>query len=345
MDGDGRWHDGAPPPAWWQASDGRWYPPRPVSRTQWHESPHVVVVDDDDDDDLDDDDDDGPPPRHMSSAPPEPEPEPDELEIPRQALWSPNAPTTQMPVINGWAPDPTTARAPRPDDDRWREPLTSPTPDYDDDRWSPDPTTSQAPAPSHDGWSPAPNHDDGWGLGSPTSPGVAVEADDRWGWELAPYPGEGRGDRNRAAGSWRRRAKVMVPVAVLVLGLAAGGAAIAVANKDQPEDEAGVEAQEATTTSTTVTEAFTTSTVGPGDFEAGPPMTRASGFPTTESLPPPTEPIATDPPGALLAVTPGAYCAPAAAHGTSATGIPMTCETEKCDGTSYDQPRWRKAHC
>ncbi len=27
MDAHSRWHEGLPPPDWWQASDGRWYPP------------------------------------------------------------------------------------------------------------------------------------------------------------------------------------------------------------------------------------------------------------------------------------------------------------------------------
>jgi hypothetical protein len=44
-------------------------------------------------------------------------------------------------------------------------------------------------------------------------------------------------------------------------------------------------------------------------------------------------------------VNPGSFCSPAGASGVSATGVPMTCATKKCDGTPYDQPRWRKKNC
>jgi hypothetical protein len=44
-------------------------------------------------------------------------------------------------------------------------------------------------------------------------------------------------------------------------------------------------------------------------------------------------------------VHPGAFCSPAGATGMSADGVPMTCSTAKCDGTPYDQPRWRRTNC
>jgi hypothetical protein len=61
-------------------------------------------------------------------------------------------------------------------------------------------------------------------------------------------------------------------------------------------------------------------------------------------------PVATTaaPPATTTAsyVTPGAYCSPEGANGHTSTGVPMTCTTQSCTtGTTYSQPRWRKATC
>jgi Protein of unknown function (DUF2510) len=60
-------------------------------------------------------------------------------------------------------------------------------------------------------------------------------------------------------------------------------------------------------------------------------------------------PVETAPPTTAVAmprsVTPGAFCGGAGATGVSANGVPMTCATQKCDGTLYEQPRWRKSAC
>ncbi len=53
--------------------------------------------------------------------------------------------------------------------------------------------------------------------------------------------------------------------------------------------------------------------------------------------------IPTPPTGGF--VTPGAFCSPAGATGFSSQGVPMTCSTQSCTGTPYDQPHWRQTFC
>ncbi len=64
--------------------------------------------------------------------------------------------------------------------------------------------------------------------------------------------------------------------------------------------------------------------------------------PTTTTTPPVTTPPTTPP---QLGVHSGAFCAPEGATGVETAGTPMTCSTQKCDGTPYDQARWRKTVC
>lgn len=107
---------------------------------------------------------------------------------------------------------------------------------------------------------------------------------------------------------------------------------------------AGVVLIDATTTTTT--EAVTTTTVAPTTTAAPVttvPRTTTTRPPTTTTRPPTTQPATTQPPSG--SVTPGAYCSPVGATGYSSGGVPMTCSTNKCDGTPYDQPRWRKTNC
>jgi hypothetical protein len=87
------------------------------------------------------------------------------------------------------------------------------------------------------------------------------------------------------------------------------------------------------------------------DFVA--PTTTTAPTPTTvaPAAPKPTAPATAqpapepDPTPSNGSVTPGAFCAPQGATGTTSTGLPMTCAGAKCDGTAYTQPRWRKTNC
>jgi hypothetical protein len=44
-------------------------------------------------------------------------------------------------------------------------------------------------------------------------------------------------------------------------------------------------------------------------------------------------------------VHPGALCSPEGATALSDEGVPLTCTTQKCHGTPFNQPRWRAATC
>lgn len=95
---------------------------------------------------------------------------------------------------------------------------------------------------------------------------------------------------------------------------------------------------------TTTTEASTSTTAAP--VATSPPTTSPPQTSPPQTSPPQTSPPQTAPPTTQRqTVHPGAYCSPAGATGYSANGEPMTCSTQKCDGTPYDQPRWRKTNC
>jgi hypothetical protein len=118
------------------------------------------------------------------------------------------------------------------------------------------------------------------------------------------------------------------------------------------------QASMATTTSSTTTTTAPTTTIAPGAVTpttAAAPTTRPPSATTTTArptttAPPPTAPPTTPAPTTTQPppqnyVTPGAFCGSPGATGVTSTGVPMTCSTAKCDGTPYDQPRWRKTTC
>jgi hypothetical protein len=126
------------------------------------------------------------------------------------------------------------------------------------------------------------------------------------------------------------------PLSAAIIGLGAIG--VMAGDPDESDGEQVAAEDDSTTTTerpTTTERATTTSAPPTPPPTARPPATTAA--PTTS--PPATQPR----PGGN--VTPGAFCSPAGATGTSADGVPMTCSTEKCHGTPHEQPRWRRTNC
>lgn len=86
------------------------------------------------------------------------------------------------------------------------------------------------------------------------------------------------------------------------------------------------------------------STDSPSPPKTTPPTTPAPTQPTPTVTPTPATTQPSTPPDGST-VRAGSYCSPTGSIGTSATGIDMTCASQKCDGTAYDRPRWRQASC
>lgn len=80
-----------------------------------------------------------------------------------------------------------------------------------------------------------------------------------------------------------------------------------------------------------------------------PPSTTTTTFPTPDcgTIPIPgcstSTSFTTTPP--QQGVTAGEVCSPAGASGFTSEFTPMTCSTVQCNGTPYDQPRWRQTTC
>lgn len=165
----------------------------------------------------------------------------------------------------------------------------------------------------------------------------------------APSTGEqaGAADPHR---SWPRWARIAVPIAAVFLLLGAIGA---IAGEPQEgTDQVAPEQSTTTVRPTTTTTRATTTGEPPATTTTAPLTTAATAPPRTVTPPtepppppPPPEPAPPPPPPATGSVTPGALCSPAGATATSVNGAPMTCQTQKCNGTPYDQPRWRKTTC
>jgi len=66
--------------------------------------------------------------------------------------------------------------------------------------------------------------------------------------------------------------------------------------------------------------------------------------PASTTAAPATSPSPTEAPSGA-GVRPGAVCSPAGIGGVTLDATPLTCATNECDGTPYDQPRWRNAVC
>jgi hypothetical protein len=141
----------------------------------------------------------------------------------------------------------------------------------------------------------------------------------------------GRGGIVGTYRSWPRWARIAAPLSAAIIGLGAIGVMAA------DPDESDGEQVAAEDDSTTTTERPTTTTTAP---PTAPPTTR----PPATTAAPTTSPPATQPRSGG-SVTPGGFCSPAGATGTSADGVPMTCSTEKCHGKPHEQPRWRRTSC
>ena len=154
---------------------------------------------------------------------------------------------------------------------------------------------------------------------------------------------------------WPKRARVAALVSATLLALGAVGVAateglregdrnVAVADESTtttgpeitvPSSDASTAAATATTTvDSTTTTAVRTTTAPPLPDET-----------STTVAPDPGSPVPTTPPHPDSGVHPRAFCSPEGATGLSEDGVPMTCTTQKCRGTPYDQPRWRPTTC
>ncbi|HZA76907.1 MAG TPA: hypothetical protein VE623_11020 [Acidimicrobiales bacterium] len=136
--------------------------------------------------------------------------------------------------------------------------------------------------------------------------------------------------------SWPRWARIAAPLSAAIIGLGAIGVMAGDPDESDGEQVAAEDDSTTTTERPTTTERATTTTAPP----TPPPTTR----PPATTAAPTTSPPATQPRSGG-SVTPGAFCSPAGATGTSADGVPMTCSTEKCHGTPHEQPRWRRTSC
>jgi hypothetical protein len=136
--------------------------------------------------------------------------------------------------------------------------------------------------------------------------------------------------------SWPRWVRIAAPLFAAIIGLGAVGVMAGDPDESDGEQVAAEDDSTTTTGRSTTTERATTTTA------------RHTPLPTTR--PPATTAAATTSPPATqprsgASVTPGAFCSPAGATGTSADGVPMTCSTEKCHGRPHEQPRWRRTSC
>src|ERR671919_481170 len=127
--------------------------------------------------------------------------------------------------------------------------------------------------------------------------------------------------------SWPRWARIAAPLSVAIIGLGAIGVMAGDPDESDGEQVAAEDDSTATTERPATTERATTTTAPP----TPPPTTR----PPATTAAPTTSPPATQPRSGG-SVTPGAFCSPAGATGTSADGVPMTCSTEKCHGTPHE---------
>lgn len=161
---------------------------------------------------------------------------------------------------------------------------------------------------------------------------------------------------------WWRKKRFLLPIGLFILLIVAGLLG------DPPEDDPDERITTASSTTavednlpvaTTFTTFQPTTAVTPAPTIAAPPTTARPAAATTARPAPTAAPTTTARPAATTAppvtaapttaaatyVTPGAYCSPAGATGTSKNGEPMTCATESCKGEPYDRPRWRKTNC
>ena len=136
--------------------------------------------------------------------------------------------------------------------------------------------------------------------------------------------------------SWPSWARIAAPLSAAIIGLGAIGVMAGDSDESDGEQVAAEDDSTTTTERPTTIERATTTTAAP----TPPPTTR----PPATTAAPATSPPATQPRSGG-SVTPGAFCSPAGATGTSADGVPMTCSTEKCHGTPHEQPRWRRTSC
>lgn len=191
-----------------------------------------------------------------------------------------------------------------------------------------------------------------------------------------PKPGRSakpadRSEKNRLLPLWVQVTLPVMAVAVLVLGGAVvllsepgrSGAVVFPPGSATTEHETpGAELPGLVVTSTTTEPSTTTTTAAPSATTVPPRATTTAQPPSPTpppavkavapaTPPPPTEPstegsTATPrPEPRATTVTPGAYCTPTGANSETKTGLPMTCATRRCDGTRYDQPRWRRTTC
>jgi hypothetical protein len=178
---------------------------------------------------------------------------------------------------------------------------------------------------------------------SPPAGGVHLAGGGRWGNPVETYR------------DWPRWARIAAPVSAAILALGAAGAAAAAALREadskvtaadestittEPENTATSPDAAAAAPTATTTVATTATTAAPTS------TTRAQPDPTPNTVAPgPTSPPSTSPPPSSNGVHPGALCSPEGATALSDEGVPLTCTTQKCHGTPFNQPRWRGATC
>jgi hypothetical protein len=173
----------------------------------------------------------------------------------------------------------------------------------------------------------------------------------------APGGGAHLADRGRGANlwqkyrSWPRWARLVAPAVAFLLVIGVLGAAATGSLRDDGREST------ATVPATTTTQAETRATAP--NVATPPPSVQGT---TTSAVPQSTAPPEPAPTPTTLAdappprppttaapttndIRPGAPCSPEGAEAVTGDGMSLVCTTQKCHGTPFSDPRWRRAHC